>query len=94
MECFYAKTPHDYLLFSMGCEAAIASESYLDITPRGQGVRCRGQLYRLVSNRPLGSCKLGDYKRSCECTPACVMVERPIIGCHGVQPMDALSSHA
>ena len=31
-QCFFAKTPYEQCVYSMGCEAAIASEHYLDST--------------------------------------------------------------
>src|SRR5262245_8704573 len=32
MYCFFSKTPCDHCLYSMGCEAAIPDQHYLDIT--------------------------------------------------------------
>ena len=47
----------------------------------------------LASNRSLGSCILRGYKRSCGFTPEVVIVDCPIIGRYGVNPMDAFGSH-
>jgi hypothetical protein len=38
MACFCSRTPYKYLLFSMSCEATMASEHYLNITTLSQGV--------------------------------------------------------